>query len=421
MQLFIPEILSEIISNLETDSSSLFKLSLVSRNLAKCVIPFLWKQPFSISDKKHHSKIISILLFQLLPPEAQEFFEIDNLIKLQKIPFFDYASFLKKLNTSKIFDAITMLYIGIKNREFQYNYLPRLLDITRSFFKLLLKSCNNQITEIIISDNTVLGMKPFFIKFIVNILVWQKTFLSPLNFLSNCKKLKHLHVDTNSFDGLFNTTTIYIQPPCLQRLYINSLAISKTELQQILAASNLRLEFLTIYYNYKQFYIYKADEIIDVFNAIATNCQNLLELVVSNVSSYYFEYSIPIFKNCRCLRKAIFYFDNDKKRVIRNENILLQISQYASKHLLSLRLEGGLFFSATEIFDFFNERKMPLKLFQSGFFGNMRSMNNSLSSMQKKARSEIVFWSNHDRQIINENNIKNEKNEYFKLSVKICY
>ncbi|RIA81865.1 hypothetical protein C1645_789404 [Glomus cerebriforme] len=101
----LPEITNEILQRLD-DYSTLYSCILVNRLWCRLAMPFLWRDPFSISKYKKHLKYHFIDIYLYFLGEAdknilKKVFEIDR-IDFISPPLFNYPHFIKALNTNKL-------------------------------------------------------------------------------------------------------------------------------------------------------------------------------------------------------------------------------------------------------------------------------------------------------------------------------
>jgi hypothetical protein len=98
--IFLPELLSNVFSNLETDSDSLFSCCLVSHEWSILAVYWLWKRPFHICPVQKW-KVINQNYSSNKPTRFSRFHEP---------PLFNYTSFLKHLNFHEIYEAAWHFY-----------------------------------------------------------------------------------------------------------------------------------------------------------------------------------------------------------------------------------------------------------------------------------------------------------------------
>jgi hypothetical protein len=106
--LFLPELLFDIFSNLETDSDSLFSCCLVSREWSISAVYWLWKRPFHICPVQNGKLLIrTCLKFSSYKPTRFYLFYYDD---IEQPPLFNYTSFLQHLNFHEIYEAAWHFY-----------------------------------------------------------------------------------------------------------------------------------------------------------------------------------------------------------------------------------------------------------------------------------------------------------------------
>ncbi|RIA82984.1 hypothetical protein C1645_743409 [Glomus cerebriforme] len=99
------ETIEEILSHVnEDDIKTLRSIILINRTWCKFGIHYLWKKPFHIENSpKNLYKIISIILFFLDKPQKKILKINDQRIEIPRTTLFDYPSFIRQLDISKIF------------------------------------------------------------------------------------------------------------------------------------------------------------------------------------------------------------------------------------------------------------------------------------------------------------------------------
>ncbi|PKY24692.1 hypothetical protein RhiirB3_439348 [Rhizophagus irregularis] len=101
----LPELTNEIIQYFRKDSSTLYSCILVNRLWCRLAIPLLWEDPFSIPTQHYHC--IKTYLCFLNEDDKAKFNEYginDNLFISNTL--FNYPSFIKYLDTIKIYNSI---------------------------------------------------------------------------------------------------------------------------------------------------------------------------------------------------------------------------------------------------------------------------------------------------------------------------
>src|SRR6266536_3954513 len=97
------ELIYEIIKYFQNDFSTLYSCILVNRLWCRLVIPILWKDPFSIPTKNFN--FIEIYLHNLNDDYLKTKLNKYN-INIPSNTLFNYPSFIKNLNTRKMFSSI---------------------------------------------------------------------------------------------------------------------------------------------------------------------------------------------------------------------------------------------------------------------------------------------------------------------------
>ncbi|GBC33964.2 hypothetical protein GLOIN_2v1871146 [Rhizophagus irregularis DAOM 181602=DAOM 197198] len=103
----LPELIYEIIEYFQNDYSTLHSCILVNKLWCRLAIPLLWENPFSITTGNYN--FIEIYLHYLnddLKTKLNEYKIIDSLLTSNTL--FNYPSFIRYLNTSKINPSIEM-------------------------------------------------------------------------------------------------------------------------------------------------------------------------------------------------------------------------------------------------------------------------------------------------------------------------
>uniref|UniRef100_U9UKK6 F-box domain-containing protein n=1 Tax=Rhizophagus irregularis (strain DAOM 181602 / DAOM 197198 / MUCL 43194) TaxID=747089 RepID=U9UKK6_RHIID len=101
----LPELTNEIIQYFRKDFSTLYSCILVNRLWCRLAIPLLWEDPFSLPTQNYHC--IKTYLCFLNEDDKAKFNEYginDNLFLSNTL--FNYPSFIKYLDTIKIYNSI---------------------------------------------------------------------------------------------------------------------------------------------------------------------------------------------------------------------------------------------------------------------------------------------------------------------------
>ncbi|CAG8439562.1 4893_t:CDS:1 [Cetraspora pellucida] len=134
----MPELMENILNNLNNEFYSLYSCTLVSRHWCNMTIPILWRDPFSPDRKGRKPSFISRYLSSLDEDEKFDLKEYGIIIDFP-ITVFHYARFLKVLDLYRLEDNvqkwINFQYI---NPNKDINDLKE--DIANLLFKLFIKS-----------------------------------------------------------------------------------------------------------------------------------------------------------------------------------------------------------------------------------------------------------------------------------------
>ncbi|PKC66714.1 hypothetical protein RhiirA1_535410 [Rhizophagus irregularis] len=139
----LPELTYEIIKYFQNDYSTLYSCIFVNRLWCRLAIPLLWENPFSIRTGNYD--FIEIYLYNNLNNDLKlyEYKTINNSL-LPTNTLFNYPSFLKYLNTYKLYTSVDKWFCSaIRNSKFgigtdRYDHVKRLVHM--SLFKIFIES-----------------------------------------------------------------------------------------------------------------------------------------------------------------------------------------------------------------------------------------------------------------------------------------
>ncbi|PKY31547.1 hypothetical protein RhiirB3_449193 [Rhizophagus irregularis] len=235
----LPELTENIIKYFQDDYSTLYSCVLVNRFWCRLSIPLLWKNPFSISTGNYN--FIRIYLHNLnveLKTKLNEYKINENLLLSNTL--FNYPSFLKYLNLSKIVTSVEKWFYTTRIKNLDIKKL-----IIMSLLKIFIKNeVNLHTLEIEIN---------LYIEYFDDIL---ELILQNLNFILNAKILKLFILKSK----LFNNNS-------------NSTLINNRVLQVINLHQNLKNIILT-YNNDKEFLFYQS-----LLLSKDYNCSNTLNTI----------------------------------------------------------------------------------------------------------------------------------------------
>ncbi|CAG8476109.1 1708_t:CDS:1 [Acaulospora morrowiae] len=111
------ECLQEIFEHLQDDECSLFTVLQVNRFWCKNVVPILWRNPFELCSKRGGSPKLVETLISCMDIEARNRLKRDCKPLKKKLsrspPSFNYSSYLRKLTTSDLWEAV-LLWVSYK-------------------------------------------------------------------------------------------------------------------------------------------------------------------------------------------------------------------------------------------------------------------------------------------------------------------
>ncbi|GBC00480.1 hypothetical protein RclHR1_38730001 [Rhizophagus clarus] len=186
----LPELTYEVLKYFQDDFTTLHSCILVNRLWCRLAIPLLWKNPFLISTKNYN--FIRIYLRNLkgdLKIKLNEYVKIDDII-FPSNTLFNYPSFIKYLNTRKMFSSVFewLNVLKLKNRSFiHYFNVPKVE-------KLVLMS----LLQIIIENEVKLHTLDIEVAFKFHYSDIVELILKNPNFIHNIKNLKLYFVNNIS-------------------------------------------------------------------------------------------------------------------------------------------------------------------------------------------------------------------------------
>ncbi|RIB24565.1 hypothetical protein C2G38_2168209 [Gigaspora rosea] len=130
----MPELMENILNNLNNEFDSLYSCTLVSRHWCKMSIPFLWQDPFSLETSP---LFISKYLSSLGEDEKYSLKECGLNAEFSKT-LFVYAKFLKVLDLSRLI-WVTWKYLKLVKKSIFYND-PSINLLINLLFKLFMES-----------------------------------------------------------------------------------------------------------------------------------------------------------------------------------------------------------------------------------------------------------------------------------------
>ncbi|CAB5094211.1 unnamed protein product [Rhizophagus irregularis] len=180
----LPELICEIIKYFRNDFSTLYSCILVNRLWCRLAIPLLWEDPFSIYAQNF--QFIEIYLGNLNEDAKQHLVDRNLIAKNCSSTLFNYPSFIKRLNTNKIYRSIG-------------NWHPALMDcwtilVYRSLFKMFIENEGN-LHSFEFEYHTVLDFN--YLK-----VTMELTLQNP-NFTCNIRNLKFSMSATNIYINMF--------------------------------------------------------------------------------------------------------------------------------------------------------------------------------------------------------------------------
>jgi hypothetical protein len=200
------ESMTEILNHLENDIKSLHSCVLVNRHWCRESIPHLWVEPFT--TKLSNKSVLSLLktYFGCLKNEDKILLtiEIGNIlpIKSTTIQFFNYATYLKKLNTRLLGQSVSV-WVNLEENLFPSNKSKSEIVnlMLKALYKLFIESEAklNSLTLDVSAGS-------------MDIAAEISLFRSNLNFISNIRKLNCIFSNPSS-EIFYNMSDLWNELP----------------------------------------------------------------------------------------------------------------------------------------------------------------------------------------------------------------
>ncbi|RIB20419.1 hypothetical protein C2G38_2244584 [Gigaspora rosea] len=137
----MPELMDNIVKNLNNETYSLYSCALVSRHWCKISIPILWQDPFSFSRR---SPLFISNYFSSLSEYEKIILKECGINEEFSKTIFDYARFLKALNLSRLYFQvekwIKLVLVNSNSRNDNRLKHKIIIDITNLLLKLLIEN-----------------------------------------------------------------------------------------------------------------------------------------------------------------------------------------------------------------------------------------------------------------------------------------
>ncbi|RIB30648.1 hypothetical protein C2G38_1628918 [Gigaspora rosea] len=282
----MPELMENILYNLNNEICSLYSCALVSRHWCKMAVPILWQDPFS-SDQ---SPLFISKYFSSLGVDDK--FILKKWLKEREIneefsnTLFDYARFLKVLDIwsleSKVREWLTFKLIDLKLKLFydtEVDYMMNLL------FKLFIES-GATLHKLVLEFSQSIELRPKFFY----ILEENKQFFS---------RIQHLSLDV-IYDNNIESATILLRTLAESTTKINTIKLNYFDSNYELQIFRALIHIIKSQEQLRLFRLAGEDsvEFHDVISALESQKNSLQEVRLYNCD---FSAEFEVFNNCKNL------------------------------------------------------------------------------------------------------------------------
>ncbi|KAF0541541.1 hypothetical protein F8M41_005312 [Gigaspora margarita] len=279
----MPELMENILNNLNNEISSLYSCALVSRHWCKMAVPILWQDPFSSNRSSFISKYFSSL-------GEDEKFILKECLEERGIneefsnTLFDYARFLKVLDTWSLENKVRK-WITFEIIDSELFHDTEIYHIINLLFKLFIES-GAILHKLDLGFSKSLELKPE----IFYILGENKQFFS---------RIQHLSLDEISDNNIESALAL------LKALAKSTMKISTIELNYFNSDYEPQIFHAIIYIirSQKQLKLFSLvgeypTEFHGVISALESQKNSLQEVILDNCD---FSAEFEVFNNCKNL------------------------------------------------------------------------------------------------------------------------